>query len=260
MRSISRWAKHHVAAARFIIFFIHISLIILATYVGTHVPRMPVKVFYASALSAIMAATVYSLRSKKRLLNRDSFVFRKTCEFIVATGLFFVTCFFVNHNLHFPSFQSRAYAFAIRNTPPGDTGAATQLVESLKYRDKNTLTKHEKRVLKKEFKTQLRAYAKAHRAHNKDGESHAAEIIVTIVVALGLLFLLTILACSISCAGAEALGYLVLILGAVVITFFTVKVIKGFNKKRKEKEPEGNLQGESRSVTDQNLSFIRVLP
>ena len=260
MRSISRWAEHHIAAARTIILFSHIILIFLAGYIGTHVARMPAKVFYASAFAVIIAAIIYPGRSLKTLLGKNFFVFRKTGEFVVATGLFLLTCFFVNHNLRLPSFQNRVYGFTAQTTPPAINPAAAQILESLKYRDKSTLTKQEKRMLKKEFKTQLHAYTKAHRAHDRNEESHAVEIIVTIIVALGLLFLLTMLACSISCAGAEALAVIVLIAGIGVLTFATIKVINGITKKHKAKEQEKNLQGESGNLTGNNLSFIRVRP
>ena len=79
---------------------------------------------------------------------------------------------------------------------------------------------------------------------NKDGDAKAGLIIVTIIAALGLLYLVAALACSLSCNGSDAAAVVVLILGLAAIIWGTIAVInrisRGPKKKKKESPAPGN--------------------
>jgi hypothetical protein len=110
---------------------------------------------------------------------------------------------------------------------------AKQVLSSLSYRDKNSLSRLEKRILKKEFNHQLGVYAKSKLRGNNEKAEDAALIILTIVAALGLMALLAMLVCNLSCGGADAAAVLVGILGTAAIVWGVVVIIKRINRKSK---------------------------
>jgi hypothetical protein len=136
MKKISLWARHNPAAARLVIFCIHVTLIFLAGYLGTHLHKMPAKVFYVALILLIIIFIVYPYSSKK------IYAFQKTCDFIAGACFFVLLCFFANHNLRLPSLQNTLYAVSLH--PKNERPTAQQILESLKYRDKSTLTRQEK--------------------------------------------------------------------------------------------------------------------
>jgi hypothetical protein len=258
MKKISAWAKHNVVPARIVIFCIHISLIFLAGYLGTHLHKLHATVFYTAGILIIFIFIVYPRPAKKIFYGKKFYAVQKTCDFIAAAGIFMLLCFFANHNLRLPSLQNSLYAVSLH--PKNEKPTAQQILESLKYRDKSTLTRQEKRILKKEFKNQLGVYAKATLKHDKAGQSHAVEIIFTIIVAIGLFGLLSALACTISCNGADGLAVLVMVVGTAGIVWGAVAIINSLSKKHKSKKQAGNAGGETSNHNLENFSFIPVLP
>lgn len=258
MKKISVWAKDNVIPARIIIFCIHTTLIFLAGYIGTHLHKIPATAFYIAIALLIFISTVYPRSSKKNFFRRRSYAVQKTCDFIAAACFFTLLCFFANHNLRLPSLQNTLYAVSLH--PKNEKPTARQILGSLKYRDKSTLTRQEKRILKKEFKNQLGVYAKATLKHDKAGQSHSVEIIFTIIVAIGLFGLLAALACTISCNGANALAILLLAVGTAGIVWGAVAVINGLSKKHKSKKQTRNAGGENLNQSPENFSFVPVLP
>ena len=123
------------------------------------------------------------------------------------------------------------------------TPSAEEILASLQYRDKSSLTRQEKRILKEEFKKQIKIYAVAKITGNKDGASKAVLIILTIIAAIGLLTLLAALACSLSCNGSDAAAVIVGVLGAAAIIWGTIVLVNRISRGPKKKsgnptEPE----------------------
>jgi hypothetical protein len=129
-------------------------------------------------------------------------------------------------------FFNLASAASVENTVATEKPTAAQILESLKYRDKSSLTKEEKRILKKEFSIQLKKYTLAKFNGDKAAQSNAGAVILAIVLALGLLYLVGAAACSLSCNGNDAAAILVGLFGTAAIIIGLIFFIKGLQKKQ----------------------------
>ncbi len=232
MRKISVWAKHHAGHARIVIVIIKIVLLITAVYSGKLIYECGIALSpvlaILSALLIIAAALIHPEKSLPIDSKKKLYALRKGCEFTLA----FATFIFVSvqsNNLRVSnesaSFNSAIAASFIK----GHTPTAEEIINSLKYRSKNSLTKEEKRILKKEFFKQAKIYARAKINGDKSG-AKAGLIILTIIGAVGLSMLLAGLACSIACGGADGLAVLVAVVGLSGIIWGTIVTIKAIKK------------------------------
>jgi Na+/melibiose symporter-like transporter len=152
-------------------------------------------------------------------------------------------------NLQWAFVRSASFAFmAIRLALPvsislfsSSTHAVSLLEKQSSSVEKEKIkTKKENKQLKKEWKKQLRKIAP-----DKTGEKVWVKIlliVLTVAVAILLLYGLALLACTLSCNGAEAAAWLVGILGLAGIMaglFFVIRGIVG-RKKKKEKQSSTN--------------------
>jgi hypothetical protein len=95
--------------------------------------------------------------------------------------------------------------------------------------------------LKKKMWQQLRKNIRYIRQHYRQasGGEKAALIILSILVALALLYVVMALSCGIACSGSEGLALFVALLGTGLIVFLLVWVIKSINRKDRVKpKPE----------------------
>ncbi len=233
MRSISFWARYNRNSARFFIVLIKGILIFLAAYAGILFSKMQVSISPLALVLAILTSILISILypQKKKVQRRGFYLRQKLSDFLLAACSF--VCFTtIANNLESVSPSS----FSLYASVPVTEPTAKQILSSLSYRDKNSLSRLEKRILKKEFKHQLGVYAKSKLMGNNEKAENAALIILTIVAALGLMALLAALVCSISCNGADGAAVLVAILGTAAIVWGVVVVIKRIKRKPKKKE------------------------
>jgi hypothetical protein len=252
MIKISYWAKHRPAEARITIIVLHIILTGLAIYVGSGLNEfgilMPAKSLYILVPIFLLIAFFYPSRNKKTGQPGRIQFYRtqKTFDFLAAAMSFTMVCFVAN-NYHSNNISATVSATNI--ALPKDAGAkptAEQILASLSYRDKNTLTRLEKRILKTEFKHQLKVYVKAKLTRDDETAAKAVLIILSVIGAVGLTFLLAALACNIACNGSEAAAIIVSILGLAAIIFllvYTIKKIKNHNKTVTEESPATKNKG-----------------
>ena len=232
MKAISFWARLNPNSARFFIALIKIFLLILAAYTGILFSRLNILlsplVIFTALLIALFIAMLYP---KKQRDGRRNYFFQKLCDFFLAVCSFI--CFTaIANNLESSSLSVGSTYASISKSKP----TAEQILASLKYRDKSSLTRMEKRILKKEFYQQLKVYAK-NKLQKDDEKSKAALLIMlTIVAAVGLMYLLAALVCTLSCNGSDAAAVIVGILGLTAIIWGVVAIIKSINRKRKKKE------------------------
>ncbi len=235
MRSISYWARYNPLTARFFIIVIKGILICLAVYAGILFAKMQVIISPLALVIAVLATILISiLYPQKRKVQRRGFYLRqKLSDFLLAACSF--VCFTtIANNLESVSPSS----FSLYASVPVTEPTAKQVLSSLSYRDKNSLSRLEKRILKKEFKRKLGVYAKSKLMGNNEEAENAALIILTIVAALGLMALLAALVCELSCSGADGAAVLVAILGTAAIVWGVVVLIKRINRKPKKKEKD----------------------
>ncbi len=234
MKKISFWAKAHTRHAITLIIVLKILLIILAVYTGnefykTGISLSPWLIVFSAFMLAAGAAFYPSKGVKKYAL-------RKACDYTIALASFIaITCMAGN------GFSNWSPLSATNASIPGKriTPTAQEILNSLQYRDKESLSRREKRVLKKEFFKELKVYAEAKASGDKKTADGAIGIILSILAAVGLLFLLGGLVCSLSCGGSDVAAVIVGILGLAGIIIGLIYVIRAINrsvKKREKKE------------------------
>ena len=243
MTKLSLWAKHHPSKARIVIVLLHLLLNMLAVYTGVTLLQLnliiPASAVYITILLFFTAVFLYPSAQQRniRFNKRRLYIIRKSCDFTLCACSFVLVCFvannYFNNNSSGASFTAGAAVYTKGDKKPG----AAEIIASLAYRDKSTLTRSEKRILRNEFKLQLKVYAKAKLTKDDEAAAKAIFIILSIIGAVGLSFLLAGLACSISCNGSEAGAIVVMILGLTAIICLLIVVIKKIKShKKKEKD------------------------
>jgi hypothetical protein len=229
MKPLSYWARSHSLTAVFLIVFIKIALVILSVNLGVSLAESGIYLSLAALTIPVLIIVIICFLYPGRAGNRefgDSFAFRKFCDFS------FAACCFVLFTYAANTLDNKPLAFMnTYGSVPFKDPTAEQILSSLKHRDKSSLTKTEKKILRLEFKKQVKLYAKYTLLGKSDEASETSLIILTIVAALGLLGLLSVLVCNLSCNGAEAAAVIVGVLGLAGIVWGTVVVIKRISKK-----------------------------
>jgi hypothetical protein len=241
MRKISLWAKHHRLQAIASLVIIKLLLAVIAFYIGSALLdldiQIPFIVFIIAMIILLVAAFLYPSRHKG-FSKKQFYVRQKSSDFIIAACSFVMIGTLVNNNLPAP------VTMALASNVSAITPTAEEILASLQYRDKSTLTKKEKRILKQEFKKQLGVYAVAKVKGDKSGAGKSVLMILTIIAALGLLYLVAALACNLSCNGSDFAAVVVLLLGTAAIVWGVVvllnRISKGPKKKKEESPGPGN--------------------
>lgn len=240
MRKLSVWAKRNKWKARITIIVSHLVLILLAWYTGNRLSAMgnepPAFLVYIFAIIYFVAVFAYpSAKNKTRVNAASLYIKQKLCDFTLAATTFCMIMVFAgNSGVLQPLFQS-SLASSVSVTTNKENKTAAEILASLKYRDKSTLTRQEKRILKQEFKTQLKIYTVAKLSGDKRASGEAGLIILAIVAALGLLYLVAALSCSLSCNGSEGAATVVAVLGVAAVIVGLVFVIRSINRKSNRK-------------------------
>lgn len=239
MRKISLWAKHHRAPAIVLIVSIKIIVALLAFYLGSTLLKLdrhiPISVLFFSIGTLVIAVLGYPSRWATNLTKNQFYIRQKTCDFTIAASAFLMIATVTNNNLPIPgtAITADTHAASFSRTP-----TAEEILASLKYRDKSTLTRQEKRILKEEFKKQLKVYVVAKIKGQKDEASKALLIALTVIAAVGLLYLLAALACSLSCNGSDAAAVIVGILGTALIIWGAIALIRRIARGHPRKKEE----------------------
>jgi hypothetical protein len=171
---------------------------------------------------------------------------QKSLDFCSAIFSFILVCYVANNiNLPYVSTVSGSSIETIKKNDSKPTAA--EILASLSHRDKSTLTRSEKRILKSEFKKQLKVYVKAKLTKDDEAAAKAAFIFLSILGALGLTFLLAALACNLACNGSEAGAILLLVFGIsaiVLLLILAIKKIKSHKKRDTESTPAPKTEGQ----------------
>jgi len=242
MRKISLWARHHRPSAISSLIVIKLLLAALAYYIGSALLDLSIHIPFFVLLSAmavfLLAALLYPSRRQYSGSKKQRYTWQKSCDFTIAACCFLMIASLVNSN---GAVSGITDSFASQVTTV-KTPTAEEILASLKYRDKSTLTRQEKRILKDEFKKQLKLYAVAKVTGNKDGAGKALLITLTIIGAIGLLYLVAALACSLSCNGSDFAAVVVALLGTAAIVWLVIVLIKRITRgpKMKNKTEPGN--------------------
>lgn len=232
MQSISLWAHRHRPYAITLIVVLKIAFVFLALSAGILLRQqqviLPGTASYVCVGMMILLYLYYPHFAKK-------YRSRKRMEMAFLFFSFWGAAFWSNQ--FNPTLQSSSPVFASVHPIKVKKPTAQQIIESLKYRHKSSLTRVEKRILKKELKIQAKQYVSAKLSGDKEKARKTWLTLAVIVGALGILYLLAALTCTIACNGADGAAIAVAIIGFAGIIWGTIALIRRINKKKKEKQP-----------------------
>lgn len=240
MKQISLWAKYHKTAARIIIVFSSLLLLIAGAITGSLLKdldiNLPKELLFAIALIYFIALIYYPAKSIKRKLTGHKFyVQQKRMDFILVSCFFLLMTSISNDGFkRFHLINVFQPAAASLPTTPADSitkkyKSIAAFSASLKDENGNSLKWKEK---KKQLLQQVKAIKKSNEL--SDG-AKIALIILSVIVAIGLLALVANLACSISCSGSGAGAILVAVGGTALVIFLLIVAIRAINGKKKKK-------------------------
>ena len=240
MYKLSCWASEHRFAARVLICFLHCLLWALAYYVLSHDLVDPF--FGTPAFLTLLTSTIAAIIFFYQLVTRfrpsfsrhTFYMYRKTADFLIcATSWLLLIGVMSSYDSQQTGNLYGAVTMGIRTADP----SAQEILNSLSYRDRKSLTFREKRILKKELKRQVANYASAAMKGNKKGMNAAVQIILTIIAAIGVFILIASLACSLSCSGNDVAAVMLLVLGLAVIILIVSASLKGIKKRKRQGIP-----------------------
>ncbi len=229
-RKISYWAKNNARKARLLIAVIKLSLVLIACYLGITLNGMGIflpanTILPVLGLLVLTAALFYPS-------GQTNYTRQKICDFTLAACSFIMFVTVTSTQENSISSPSRIYGRSIMVSHPP---TAEEILKSLPGRDKSSLTRVEKRILKKEFSRQLKIFTKATIKGDSQKAGEAWKIILLIIGVLGLLLLLSALVCTLSCNGSAAGAIVVAILGLAGVIWLTAILIKRINHGPKTK-------------------------
>ena len=253
MKNLSLWAKGHIRAARILIVISFILLTALGISTGRLLSETGISISSATLIifvliyfTGLIAYPARSLKNKK--LNSIAFYFRqKSCDMVLAAATFCMIAGISNRPENMFSFSmplnaaiSSSFSFPKDSTVKSFKSIA-DFKASLKDENGNSLKWKEKKQLLKE---QIRGIKKDKSLKNG---SKAGLIILSVIVALGILSLIAALACNLSCSGSEGAAILVMIGGAGLVVFLFILTLKAINGKKKSgKKPVKNPEEPSK--------------
>lgn len=238
MKKISYWAKNHIWQTRMLIVVIYILLFTIGISTGKLLKDINVILsqgyFIACIVITLVLWTLYPERNFKRGISSfASYIRRKLFDFSLGAVTFLMIVYTGNNwKLLFIRAES-AQASKIIRIPKDSTITNSPLIKnfigSIQNMDVSKLTQREKiRLIKKQIK-----------AINQDKETSKTNktllIILSILVAIGLLIGLAALSCSIACSSSGALAIIVAIAGTALIIFLLVRIIKRLNNPPQKK-------------------------
>ncbi len=226
MKQISTWASQNIRQARLLIIIIKVTLFLLAVYAGlllaSNGNQLPASIVYPVVICVFLV--VLALYPTQR----RNYIRQKCCDFLLPLCSFAVICCAVS-NAGPDGSSTKTFASTTISDP-----TAAQILASGKA--KNELTKKEKRILKHEFKKQLKNYVVAKVKNDQQKADYSWKIVLGVIALLGLTFLLAGLVCELSCSGSDAAAVIIGILGLAGLIWAFVAFVN--RVKRPKKEPK----------------------
>lgn len=240
MKKISYWAKDHKQEARIAIVICYIFLNFLAIVSGyllqqSGVLLLPVFLTCCFVIF-IMAVILYPSKYRKRKsLSASAFYnLQKICDSVLVSCTFCMVFYLSNRPENLFRFYPQVNGFMINNNSKDHAGepykSISDFSSSLKDKDGNSLKWKERKKLLKE---QVRSIKKDKELSQS---SKTLLIVLSVIVAMGLIFLVAAWSCNLSCSGYDAAAVLVGIGGTALIIFLlilTIRAITGKKRKRK---------------------------
>jgi hypothetical protein len=231
MIKISLWAKRNFIFSRVLIVAGYLLLFLLCFFTGNALRdlqiHIPYKVLGISVILFLIASSIYILQ-KHILKKQFSFLYHKTLDglLLISTYLILLTVYNQygsitnmvtgNNNIVYGSFAPNISDASVNNI-------------------KKPIPENSQKIDKKTLKQNIKSYIKSYK--QKSNGSKTLLIILSVLFAVGLLYALAALSCSIACSGSGALAILVAVAGTFGIVFGLIKLIERINKGPRKPKP-----------------------
>lgn len=254
MKKLSYWAKEHKIHARIIIIASFIFLNALAFFTGHSLNQLGIFFLPGFLIGCffifLIALIAYPLKKQKGTKVKSSLYYylQKSCDFILAASTFCMIVYLSNRPENLFQFYPQLKAFVITSPPKDSTVKHYKSIadfhsslldgkgNQLKWKERKKLLKEQVREIKKD--------------NNLSKGEKIALIVLSVLVAAGLILLVAGLSCNLSCSGSDALAAIVGIGGTAVVIFLLIWALRAINgKKRKRKLETG------KAATDQTTLF-----
>ncbi|MBA2500508.1 MAG: hypothetical protein H0V30_12335 [Chitinophagaceae bacterium] len=231
MRKISYWARRHIMLTRLLIGLLYIVINLLGLFLGDLLFSADIilTILFIYLPIGLLFTGVLIYPSKERKNSYKNFYRQqKTADLLLAVSTFLFIVYGGNsiNRTSYNSF-SGAYAITFSHAPPTSV-ASTAIAHPDASADKMIKKPLSKKELRKNLKSKWKEFRKQYKESTK-GEK-AALIILSIIIAVGLVYLMAALSCGIACSGSEGLAIVVGILGTGLIIFLLVRVIQRINR------------------------------
>ena len=251
MKKISTWAKNNKWPARILVIICHILLNAIGIITGILMSDLDITIPVAALpflIIVVLSSFIFYPRKSEKRNHIDRNVFysqRKKWDFILAASTFLITLFIGNHFDNPLKNYSGIYAAVSTATslPRDSTIKSYKKIPDFNASLKDNAGKLLKwKERKKILKEQLKGIRKS--GDLSKGEK-AALTIVSILLALGLLYVVAALACGLACNGADAAAWIVLIGGTAVVALLLVIAMKAIYSNRKARRKLEGLPPEN---------------
>ena len=251
MKKISTWAKNNKWLARILVIICHILLNAIGIFTGVLMSDLDINIPVAALpflIIVVLSSFIFYPRKSEKRNHIDRSVFytqRKRWDFILAVSTFLITLYIGNHiDNRLKNHPGIYAAISSASSLPGDSTIKSykKLADfnaSLKDNNGKTLKWKERKKLMKE---QLKGIRKS--GDLSKGEKVALAIL-TVLLALGLMYVVAGLACGLACNGADAAAWLVLIGGTAVVILLSVIAIRAIYSNRKARRKMEGLPPEN---------------
>lgn len=226
MKSISFWASNHKATARVTIILIYFLLNAVGIFLGDILFSMNIflsPLFYVAAtLIALLGLIIYP--SKRLKYSRKNFYFQqKNADIILLIGTF-LFIIYTGNSVYNSDFKGSDRASASTAIYLISNHSSTAIIERKVVSKKQGA---------KKLRNVIREFRKKYKSSTKGQKT--LYIIISVIVAAGLILGVSALACNIACSGSEAIAYIILFLGIGGIIFGLIKIIQRINRGKPRK-------------------------
>lgn len=247
MKRISFWAKTHKWSARIVIIVSYILLTAIALLIGKLLAGMDIFIsavaVFGFTSAYICAAILYPSKENKRSgKNASSFYLKqKSCDLLLAASTFCMIIFIGNRPESLFQKYSSLNATVItdpsmlKDSSSKSYKSISDFNKSMEDENGNLLKwKERKKLLKQQVK-------EIKKANDLSSGEKTLLVVLSALVAAGLLILVASASCSLSCNGSEGAAALVAIGGTAAVIVLLVIVIRAiYGKKKKKKKDESS--------------------
>lgn len=232
MKKLSYWGKQHPWLARVIIVIGHLILLVTAIYIGllsaSHDWMIKPWQIMSFAVILVFSMIAYPVKGIRKGILKHSYSRQKLMDGILVMSSFLLIAGTSNRYANLPAAIPQEMKPLSEFMVHKPSSLETQKLPTSK--DFNRALKK----MRKQARKSLRMERKRMLA-NRSSSSEAGNIILTILVAVGVVILWAVilsLSCSLSCSGNEGMAWIVFIGGTGGLVLLSILAIKAIWKRR----------------------------